>query len=409
MKACNWTGGLAGIVFSCVAAAAGEPRALVVPAERATLHVAVDVPAGPPVSGPGRLVEIGGSAAAVPAQLVRAVRPDGTPREGGLRLVAAIGPSARAEGVRRFRWEAVSAVPGPVGEFTFRDVNRNSLGLYDGGRPVLVYNHGMITIDRVPKNDPRRTRSSYIHPLWGLQGEVLTDDSPADHYHHRGVFWAWPHILIDRREYDLWVYGNIQQRFVRWLDRQTGPAAAVLGVENGWFVGQKQVMIERVWLRTYKPVDGQRPLDIELVFVPVEKPVTLRGAEGKSYGGLNVRFAPRRQTVITVPGGVAKDDLPDTPLAWADLTGSLTASPGKGPSGLAIFADTATPDFPPRWLTRHYGILCVGSPGVKEKTIESGRPFRLGYRLWIHGSAAGPDTIAAAYRAYTQGLRAEWK
>jgi hypothetical protein len=35
-------------------------------------------------------------------------------------------------------------------------------------------------------------RSDYIHPLYGLNGEMLTNDWPdADHPHHRGIFWAW--------------------------------------------------------------------------------------------------------------------------------------------------------------------------------------------------------------------------
>jgi hypothetical protein len=30
-------------------------------------------------------------------------------------------------------------------------------------------------------------RANYIHPLYGLDGEILTEDFPADHLHHRGL------------------------------------------------------------------------------------------------------------------------------------------------------------------------------------------------------------------------------
>ena len=46
-----------------------------------------------------------------------------------------------------------------------------------------------------------------------------------------------------------------------------------------------------------------------------EKPITLGGAEGKSYGGLTFRFAPGADTQITVPSGRTKDDLYMTGLA----------------------------------------------------------------------------------------------
>jgi hypothetical protein len=44
------------------------------------------------------------------------------------------------------------------------------------------------------------SRANYIHPLYGLDGEVLTEDFPADHLHHRGIFWAWHQVWLgDKR------------------------------------------------------------------------------------------------------------------------------------------------------------------------------------------------------------------
>src|SRR5690606_39602537 len=48
-------------------------------------------------------------------------------------------------------------------------------------------------------------RNHYIHPLWNVDGMVLTEDFPADHLHQRGIFWAWHQILIDgQRSGDGW-------------------------------------------------------------------------------------------------------------------------------------------------------------------------------------------------------------
>jgi hypothetical protein len=220
------------------------------------------------------------------------------------------------------------------------------------------------------------------------------------------VFWTWPHVVIDGKEYDLWIDRGIRQKFVRWLGREAGPADASLGVENGWFVGDEQVMTEKVVLHVYPADEGNRAIDLELTFTPTDKPVTLWGAPGKSYGGLTVRLAPssREATTITVPSGRTTADLPDTRLAWADFTSVMLGA--EKPSGAAIFVPPDHPDYPPTWLTRHYGPLCIGWPGVKAKTFQPGESFRLSYRLWIHRGLPEHSDIQRTYDAYAAGLKA---
>jgi len=207
--------------------------------------------------------------------------------------------------------------PQPSSPFRFAPIDDRSLGLWEGNRPVLVYNHGAHTKRDAPEV---RAHRSYIHPLYGLDGEVLTDDFPPDHLHHRGLFWDWPHVTVDGRHHDQWMLDGSEPRFVRWGIREAGPEDARLGVENGWFVGERQVMREQVLLRMHKSTDEGRAIDVDLTWTPLGEPITLGGAEGKSYGGLTFRFAPGRDTVITVPSGRTKDDLYMTALPWTDLT-----------------------------------------------------------------------------------------
>ena len=102
----------------------------------------------------------------------------------------------------------------PTPGFQFKAVSERSRGLFEGDKPVLVYNHGPMA---KPETPGARSRSSYVHPIYGLDGEVLTDDFPKDHLYHRGLFWAWPHIKIGDKEYDLWSARNdFQDRFERW-------------------------------------------------------------------------------------------------------------------------------------------------------------------------------------------------
>lgn len=291
-------------------------------------------------------------------------------------------------------------LPAFSGGFRFAPVDDKSLGLWEENKPVMVYNQGVISKAGVPAN---RARSTYVHPLYGLDGEVLTDDFPKDHYHHRGLFWAWPHVKTGGQEYDLWLLQGVEQRFERWLEK-TGGAKAVLAIENGWYAGERRIMKEEVTFTVHPERGNSRAIDIALVLTPQGEALSLAGAEGKSYGGLTLRFAPRQNTVITTPLGTGSEDLPMTRLPWADLTAEY---PGMAqPSGAAIFVSTSHPDYPPMWLTRHYGVLCLGWPGVDAKSLEPGSPTRLDYRLWIHRGSVDGQILKQAYAGYVDGKRA---
>ena len=294
-----------------------------------------------------------------------------------------------------FSAPAVRGAEPPSSPFRFAVVDDRSLGLWESDKAVLVYNHGAITKKGLPG---ARAHSSYIHPLYGLDGEVLTDDFPADHLHHRGLFWAWPHVTVDGRHHDQWMLDGSEPRFIRWGVRETQPEEAQLGVENGWFVGPRQVMREQVMLRVHKATHEGRAIDLDLTWTPLGQSITLGGAEGKSYGGLTLRFAPGRDTVITVPSGPSKDDLYMKPLPWADLTRLWAGR--QTPSGAAIFVHPRHPDYPPTWLTRHYGVLCLGWPGVQPRTLAPGEPVRCRYQIWIHRGQLAPERLSKLQANY---------
>ncbi len=280
--------------------------------------------------------------------------------------------------------------------FRIADVNEKSLGLWEGDKPVLVYNHGVIASP--PGVPADQARSSYVHPIYGLDGEVLTDDFPEDHYHHRGLFWSWPHVQVGGQHHDLWMLKGIRHQFEKWLDRKADKTAAVLGVENGWYVGTNKVMRERIRLRVYPAAADSRAMDVDCEWTPVGQPITLTGAEGKSYGGIALRFAPGTNTAITISSGLTGKDLPMTNLPWADLTRHWTS--GKTTSGAALFVHPSHPDFPPQWLTRHYGLLSVGWPGVKPATFQPDQPTSCRYRVWIHRGSATAAQLEQAYEAF---------
>ena len=86
-------------------------------------------------------------------------------------------------------------------QFLLDDIGNGRMTIIENGNPVLSYNYGM----QLPKGvQERYRRASYIHPIYDIKGNILTDDFPDDHYHHRGLSWMWPKIFIDSLRYDLW-------------------------------------------------------------------------------------------------------------------------------------------------------------------------------------------------------------
>ncbi len=387
--------------------AADAPPTLAVKSSSVELPVASVLPEGTVVDAQAgwQLVEPG-TDTAIPAQIGAAPDEGGEVAEGRQRVLAVIPAGGEDEAWREF--QLVPAEDPPAAVFDFEDITDASVKAREGDQPVFVYNHGVITREDLPESERRRSRSCYIHPVYGMSGEVLTDDFPRDHYHHHGVFWTWPFVRVNDQRYDTWHDGPLRQVFGRWLVREVGPVAAVLAVENGWIVDGDRLMIERVWMRAYRAGADDRALDVELFFTP-EAEITLRGAAGKSYGGLTVRFAPgsRAETRITVPSGPTSGDLPDTPLKWADFTSRFGDLEHR--SGAAIFVPPHHPDYPPAWLTRHYGPLCIGYPGVNARTFEPGTPFAIDYRLWIHREEGDFEELKEVYQGYVRATEAQWK
>jgi hypothetical protein len=406
------------VLFPLVVIAILAPRSpaqwvLEGPASDRARQMVVPVPAGTTLdpAASWELVDVDDSHQRWPLQLGPAVAADGTRHPSQQLWLATIPASPPDQSTRRFQLlKSSDAVQRPAA-FRFVERDERSLDVLEGDQPVMSYNFGVITDPAVPAHDHRRSRACYIHPIWGLQGEILTDDFPRDHYHHHGVFWSWPYVRIDGQTYDLWIYSNIQQRFVGWLHRQADHAAARIGVENGWYVNDRQVMTERVWISAYRAEEDSRSIDISLTLIATDRPVTLQGADLKSYGGLTFRFdvLPRTDSTVRVPGRTLEpgEDLLNTPLAWVDLASRFPDAPRR--SGASVFIHPDHPDYPPAWLTRHYGALCVGWPGLEPQTLQPGQPVTLEYRLWIHRHEPGPEEIGHVYSSYRQSQPGDWR
>ncbi len=282
------------------------------------------------------------------------------------------------------------------------DIEDGTLTILDGGLPVLTYNFG----DQLkPGVAAKYQRCCYIHPLFGIHGEVLTEDFVDDHLHHRGVSWMWPRMKARGKEIQTWHPSELRQVFVRWICRESYEQCATLAVENAWKLGDgkgETVAVEVARIRVHRVVGGGRAIDLDLTFRAVGGPVELLGAKGKGYGGLNVRFASADRRVLQTDRPRSPQTSDHERFPWVDLSAAF----GKdgAVSGAAVMAHPEHPDFPPGWTLRtgYAGIINAAWPGLKPYTLCPGSPLHLDYRIQLHEGPAEVDQIRRAQAAFAR-------
>jgi hypothetical protein len=291
------------------------------------------------------------------------------------------------------------AIPGWAQTKFEEDAAEGTLTVTDGGTPVLTYCYG----DQLKSGvDPSQTRSCYIHPLFSLDGRELTDDFPADHVHHHGLFWGWPLVKTRGQTTSNWEVRSpsLRQHFVGWLKRGEEGGLAVLSVENDWKLDGREVVAKEIVTIRVHPADaGGRAIDLELMIVAVGAPLVLQGTpdQKKGYGGLCFRSSPLlKGGVMNTDRGRLEADAVNKRLKWADIS--------TGELGVAIFVPPDHPGAPLHWLVRnsYAGIINPSWPGLKPVTLAPGQPLQLRYRVYVHRGDAAAGKVASKYKLYTQ-------
>jgi len=111
-----------------------------------------------------------------------------------------------------------------------------------------------------------RARSDYIHPLYGPSGEVLTMDWAADHSHHRGIYWAWPKVMLDGQTGDLHALQRVFARPVGKPATSDGEQAASIEAANDWLWEDRTPIVhEKVQIRAEMAGPHGRRIDLTLI------------------------------------------------------------------------------------------------------------------------------------------------
>lgn len=285
-------------------------------------------------------------------------------------------------GVARFLWLALAAaLPAATqNEFTWTDLGSGRMELREHGQPVLIYNYGPQLKAGAPEN---RRRCCYIFPAYTPAGVSPLDDFPQDHWHHRGLFWAWPIVQTGGKQYDLWMQLTASDRSSKAPSVSAGAGQAKLEADNTWEAGGRDIVRENLRLIVLPARDNSRDMDATLTWEAIHDPVTLEGSaeSGKSYGGFSARFAPREDTIVRADGKVVQKDEDRNPRHWAELEGVY----GGKRALLRITPDEKNPGAPYQWCLRSYGFVGASFPGrtpqIDSYTLQPGKPLTLRFRV----------------------------
>jgi hypothetical protein len=142
---------------------------------------------------------------------------------------------------------------------------------------------------------PEYARNNYFHPVYDLNGNVITEDFPEDHLHHRGIFWAWHQILIDGEKIcDPWDIKNFGQK-VRDIEfRLTEKRNGELKYTSYWFTNDKPddpFMCIKTKVTVHPRSVRYRQIDFEIELHALEHNFSIGGSDNiKGYGGFSFRL-----------------------------------------------------------------------------------------------------------------------
>ena len=235
-------------------------------------------------------------------------------------------------------------------------------------------------------------RSDYIHPLYGLNGEMLTSDWPdADHPHHRGIFLGWPEVEYGSKRGDIYALQRVFARPTGNIRLTNGSDFAEIEAENRWMWEEKEAIVhEMTTIRVYRASDRERIIDLTMALQALTDSVTIATRFTNSYGGLNVRMATPQNQDISCFSDLSTAS---PQRCWATFNGIFEGSPAS--SGMTILQHKDNPEYPGAWVK--YPELSWVQPTFPTSgtryLLSRNKPLVLRYRLIIYQGVKPGDGV----------------
>jgi hypothetical protein len=285
------------------------------------------------------------------------------------------------------------------------------------GKPVLYYQMDLDALPR-PGIDPKYKRAGYLHPVLTPSGKVVSDDYPAQHIHHHGIWAPWTKTKFQGRTPDFWNMGEKTGtvEFVQ-LDRTwSGP------VDGGFVAWHRFVdlsaptpvtALNETWqLTVYRlpsaSLPGGEPTPVrmfDLVITqtcatadPLILPTYLYG--GLGFRGRGEWYGADQASFLTSSGETDRVKANATQARWCYLGGEIEGAF----AGMAVLCH---PDNfrAPQPLRVHptEPYLCFAPSVLGDWSIEPGKPYVARYRFIVADGKPDQDLLDACWNGYAHG------
>lgn len=267
-----------------------------------------------------------------------------------------------------------------------------------GGRPDLA---------------PVFRRGGYLHPVLTPSGRCVTDDYPANHRHHHGIWFAWTRVDFEGRKTDFWNMGEGKGtvEFVALDGLWDGPVHGGFQSRHRQVdltSGAPRVAMEESWtVRAFDVGAGAGFRLFELVVtntcaggVPVSLP-------RYRYGGIGVRGHARwndaGQMGFLNSEGMkdrSKGDNAATVGRWALMHGPL--EDGKG-GGIAVLGHPGNVHAPqPQRIHPTEPFLCLAPQQAGDMALAPGKPLVSRYRFVTFDGEPDAALMERLWRDYAE-------
>lgn len=232
---------------------------------------------------------------------------------------------------------------------------------------------------------PAFARNNYFHPVFDLNGNCITEDFPADHLHHRGIFWAWHQVIIDSVQIcDPWEIKNFTQKIdqIEFVSAENGNG--ILTYSSFWHTRDNPndaFMRENTNVTIYPRQLNYRRIDFTIKLRALEYNLQMGGSsDEKGYSGFSVRLITNESTQFTD----RKNNRIIPENKGIDAGELIDISNKKMKSGITIISWPQNPENE-KWILRQTRSMqnCAW-PGPVPVEISVLKPLELKYTLIIH-------------------------
>ncbi len=285
------------------------------------------------------------------------------------------------------------------------------------GKPVATFRGRTSSLPR-GDIDPVYQRGGYLHPLVTPGGKTLTDDYPANHLHHHGVWTAWTKVVFQDRETDFWNMGkgNGKVDCKRLVSSWSGPVFGGIEAENEFTdltSGKPVIALDEKWtVKIFAIPAGEKSYHlIELASVQETAGESTLVLPEYHYGGIGIRGlgawdGAKNASFVTSENVTDRDKANANPASWIAMSGP----PESGSGTISILGSPENFRAPQPVRVHPTEPFVSFAPQIAgPMEITPGTSYRSAYRFVLTDEKPDPELLERLAKDFAEPPATSWK